>query len=81
MHYFFHLVRIDGSVSDLEGIDFDNDQEAALEACLVARELIGRELIAGRPVDWTSFFELVREDGIIAARVSFLEAAQVPQHD
>jgi hypothetical protein len=81
MRYFFNIVRAGISIRDLEGADFDTDRNAEQEAILIARELIGRQLISGGSIDWASWLEVQREDNTVVAAVSFLQAAQVPQPD
>jgi len=79
MLYFFNVVKSEGRLQDIEGGSFDNDGDAQAEAQLVVREIIGRELIGGKTVEWTSIMEVVREDATIVAVFTFREALKLPQ--
>jgi hypothetical protein len=45
----------------------------------VAREIIGRELLAGKAVEWRSKLEVLRSDDAMTGSFSFLEALALPQ--
>jgi hypothetical protein len=81
MRYFFNIVQGGTRVQDLEGGDFDSDREAEADGLLVAREIIGRELIAGKLINWAGKVEIVREDGAVIAAVGFAKAANLPRAD
>ena len=79
MRYFFNIVRAGITLRDMEGTELGSDGEAEAEARSAVRDLIGRELIGGRDVDWSSSLEVWRAGDTVVAVLSFLEAAQVLQ--
>ncbi|MBB4053799.1 hypothetical protein GGR20_003466 [Devosia subaequoris] len=79
MRYFFNVVRGGQRLQDFEGGEFTSDLDAQAEAHLVARELIGRELIAGKPVLWDSTIEILRADNAVVGVLSFRQALNLPQ--
>jgi hypothetical protein len=78
MRYFFNIERGRHRLQDLEGGEFNSDVDALTEARLVAREIIGRELLAGKAVEWRSRLEVLRSDHAIIGSFSFLEALALP---
>jgi hypothetical protein len=79
MRYFFNIERNGRKLLDPEGGEFNSDVEALTEARLVAREIIGRELLAGKPVQWRSRLEVLRSDEALIGSFSFLEALELPR--
>ena len=79
MRYYFHVKSRTEFVADVEGTEFATQQAASDEGYLVARELVGTQLIDGKAVDWTS--SIVVRDGMDLAivTISFLEAVGLPQ--
>lgn len=78
MRYFFNIRNGQGLVRDPDGTDYLSDEDACEEALAIARELIGRLLISGDRVDWSSVVEIDRDDGLSAGTVGFLEAIGLP---
>lgn len=79
MRYFFNIERGGHHLHDLEGGEFNSDVEAVTEARLVAREIIGRELLAGKAVEWRSTLEVLRSDNTLIGKLSFLEVLGLPE--
>jgi hypothetical protein len=75
VRYFFHVRSELELVRDVEGAEYATSDEARLEAIAIARELIGRQLLRGAAVDWTTVVQIEREDGATAVLVGFVEAA------
>lgn len=81
MRYYFNIVRRGQHLRDFEGGEFENDLEAKTEARHVAREIVGRELIAGKDIEWTSVVEVLRADNVVVAVLDFIEALDLPLTD
>lgn len=79
MRYFFNIERGGRRLQDPEGSEFNSDVDAMTEARLVAREVIGRELLAGKAVEWRSTLEVLRSDNTLIGSLSFLEVLGLPE--
>lgn len=66
--YFFHLREGDGLSVDLIGTMLSDDQGALAEAAQAAREMLSEKILKNEVVDGAEF-EVVREDGVLIAKI------------
>ena len=78
MRYYFHVKSRTEFVPDVEGAEFATEQAASHEGYLVARELVGTQLIDGKMVDWTSSIDVRDGMDLAIVTISFLEAVGLP---
>jgi hypothetical protein len=77
MRYYFDVKTSVGLISDLEGSELPNDKAALDEALMMARELIGTQLIDGKTIDWESCIEVRNVMSLAIGSIDFLEAAGI----
>lgn len=75
MRMFLHVLTGNGPVIDTHGDEFCNIHAAVAEARQTARDLMSERLLAGLPLNLESFIQVVNDQNIIEATVSFADAA------
>ncbi|MBX9739240.1 MAG: hypothetical protein K2X62_04170 [Beijerinckiaceae bacterium] len=73
--FYLHTLRAELRAEDIEGSDFDNVTAAIFEATLAMRELIGDDLMAGRPLTPTAI-EIAGEDGRVLKKLRHSEVLE-----